>query len=109
MCKRKASGGVPVQMPAGRRDMSVVRPASAPTSLAPVDRRLALLREAGADDVHVLQFDEAMAAMPAADFIAAVLVDTLHVREVVVGEDFRFGHRAAGSVQPVPRASIQAR
>lgn len=78
--------------------MSVVRPEVAPSSLAPLDQRRALLREAGADDVHVLHFDDRMAAMPAEEFIATVLVDTLHVREVVVGENFRFGHRAAGTV-----------
>jgi riboflavin kinase/FMN adenylyltransferase len=32
------------------------------------------------------------------DFVRTVLVDRLHAAAVVVGEDFRFGHRAAGDV-----------
>jgi riboflavin kinase/FMN adenylyltransferase len=79
--------------------MVVVRPASAPTTLATLQRRLELLQEAGADAVHVLQFDEAMAAMSPEDFVGDVLVRRLRVVDVVVGENFRFGHRAAGNVE----------
>jgi riboflavin kinase/FMN adenylyltransferase len=79
--------------------MSVVRHRSAPTSLAALPRRVQLLHDAGADAVHVLEFDEQMAQMSPEDFVERVLVQDLHVREVVVGEDFRFGHRAEGTVE----------
>ena len=45
----------------------------------------------------MLHFDESMAAMDPQEFVHRVLVERLHVREVVVGQDFRFGHRAAGN------------
>ena len=78
--------------------MSVVGPRLAPSSLATLEHRCDLLREAGADDVAVLGFDEAMASMSPEDFVHDVLVGSLAVRHIVVGEDFRFGRGAAGTV-----------
>lgn len=78
--------------------MSVVNPSGAPASLATVAHRGDLLREAGADDVSVLHFDEAMASMSPEAFVHEVLVESLAVRLIVVGEDFRFGRAAAGTV-----------
>lgn len=78
--------------------MAVVGPHHAPRSLSTLEHRRALLREAGADDVDVLRFDEGMSALSPQDFIAQELVERLGAKAVVVGEDFRFGHRAAGSV-----------
>lgn len=78
--------------------MSVVAAHLAPRSLSTLDHRAELLRDAGADSVDILPFDERMAAMSPEEFIAVELVGRLGAKAVVVGEDFRFGHRAAGSV-----------
>ena len=78
--------------------MSVVSTERVPASLSTVDHRVALLREAGADDVDVLAFDSAMAALTPEEFIRQELVDRLHARAIVVGEDFRFGRGAAGTI-----------
>jgi riboflavin kinase/FMN adenylyltransferase len=78
--------------------MEVVRPGEAPTSLATLAQRIELLHDAGADDVQVIAFDEHVAAMTPEEFVHRVLVERLHVREVVVGQNFRFGHRAAGTI-----------
>ena len=79
--------------------MAVVGPRVAPTSLATLEHRIELLGQVGADTVDVLHFDEAVAAMDPQEFVHRVLVDRLHARAVVVGQDFRFGHRAAGSFE----------
>ena len=76
---------------------AVVGSRHAPTSLATVPHRVELLVAAGADSVDVLHFDETMSAMDPQEFVHRVLVDRLHVREIVVGQDFRFGHRASGT------------
>ena len=78
--------------------MSVVGPRSAPTSLASLAHRIDLLRAAGADEVYVLPFDETTAALAPEEFARRVLADRLGARAIVVGEDFRFGRQAAGSV-----------
>lgn len=77
--------------------MTVLSARGAPTSLASVPHRSALLLEAGADEIDVVAFDTALAATEAADFVRDLLVERLEVRAVVVGQDFRFGHRARGS------------
>jgi riboflavin kinase/FMN adenylyltransferase len=79
--------------------MAVVGPSAAPTSLATLAHRIELLQQAGADEVDVLHFDEDMAALPPEDFVRRVLVERLHVRELVVGQGFRFGRRASGTFE----------
>jgi riboflavin kinase/FMN adenylyltransferase len=46
----------------------------------------------------VLPFTLEFSRLGPDDFVRAVLVDRLHAAAVVVGENFRFGHRAAGNV-----------
>lgn len=76
--------------------LSVVRPGHEPPAVATLRHRLELLGQAGADATLVLAFDSSLAAMSAEQFVTSVLVDALAARAVVVGEDFRFGRRAAG-------------
>ncbi len=78
--------------------MSVIRPDRAPKLLTSLERRRELLREAGADEVVVLNFTEEMASWSPAQFVDTVL-RPLNPARVVVGENFRFGFRAAGDLQ----------
>jgi riboflavin kinase/FMN adenylyltransferase len=72
--------------------------AGAPSHLATVEHRIALLCEAGADQVEVVRFDAALAALSPSVFVSEVLAHTYDVSGIVVGENFRFGARAAGDV-----------
>jgi riboflavin kinase/FMN adenylyltransferase len=56
------------------------------------------LRQLGVDEVGLLRFDARMAAMPAQDFVARMLVQRLAAREVWIGPDFRFGHKRGGDL-----------
>lgn len=76
----------------------LLRPDAAPPLLQALDERVAALRAAGADDVVVLAFDTALAALEPAAFVTDVLVGRLGAVAVVVGENFRFGRGAAGDV-----------
>ena len=76
----------------------VVRPGSHPPLLCTLRRRVQLLTELGADAVCVLAFTLEFSQLGPDEFVRAVLADRLHARQVVVGENFRFGHRAAGDV-----------
>jgi riboflavin kinase/FMN adenylyltransferase len=46
----------------------------------------------------VLSFDTELSTWPPDRFVQAVLADGVHAKWVVVGADWRFGHRAAGDV-----------
>jgi riboflavin kinase/FMN adenylyltransferase len=78
--------------------MAVLRPEHAPQTLTGLDQRAQLLCEAGADAVVALQFDTTMASWTPEEFVERILVDALSAAVVVVGANFRFGHRAAGDV-----------
>ncbi|HEX6196750.1 MAG TPA: bifunctional riboflavin kinase/FAD synthetase [Jiangellaceae bacterium] len=78
--------------------IAVLRPDAAPPALTTLPRRIELLTQAGVDYVLVLRFDKERAQQEAADFVDDVLVRSLSAQAVVVGTDFRFGHRAAGDV-----------
>ena len=80
------------------RPVSVIVPERAPDSLTSLPRRLELLREAGVDDVLVINFTLELAARTPAEFADEILVGQLGAAEVVVGQNFRFGHRRAGDV-----------
>ena len=77
--------------------MSVIRPDQAPPLLSSLARRVELLRGAGVDDVVVVDFTSEVASWSPAEFVEKVLAP-LHPCRVVVGENFRFGFRAAGDV-----------
>src|SRR3712207_1931001 len=73
--------------------MSVVRPDQTPPLLTSLPRRVELLREAGVDDVVVVEFTADVASWSPAQFVDEVL-RPLHPCRVVVGENFRFGFRS---------------
>ena len=77
--------------------MSVVRPDQVPLLLTSLERRKELLRAAGVDDVVVVHFTAEVASWSPAQFVD-VVIRPLHPARVVVGENFRFGFRAAGDV-----------
>ena len=59
--------------------------------LSTADERALLLRQAGMDEVAVLDFTPQMAAMTARDFMQQILKEQLHVAVLVIGYDHRFG------------------
>jgi riboflavin kinase / FMN adenylyltransferase len=78
--------------------MSVIRPDQAPLLLTDLDRRIQLLKESGVDDVVVVDFTADVAQWSPEEFVDRVL-RPLNPTRIVVGENFRFGFRAAGTVE----------
>jgi riboflavin kinase/FMN adenylyltransferase len=77
--------------------VSVLRPEAAPLLLTSLEARIEHLSAAGADRVEVIDFTPEFASWSPAEFVERVLIP-LEPKVVVVGENFRFGHRAAGNV-----------
>jgi phosphopantetheine adenylyltransferase len=95
----QAAGWRSVALTFDRHPATVVRPESAPALLTDARQKLELLSSTGVDEVAVLTFDEQRAAESAEDFVLEVLVGELAARAVVVGANFRFGHRQRGDVE----------
>jgi len=76
----------------------VVRPGSHPPILTSVNRKAELLAELGLDALCVIPFTADFSRLRPDEFVHSALVAHLHAAAVVVGENFRFGHRAQGTV-----------
>ncbi len=76
----------------------VVRPGSHPPALTTLPRRAELVERLGVDVFCAMPFSLELSRMSPAEFAHEALVSRLHASHVVVGENFRFGHRAAGDV-----------
>ncbi|MGY2129041.1 bifunctional riboflavin kinase/FAD synthetase [Blastococcus sp. SYSU DS0617] len=76
----------------------VVRPGSHPAILTSLDRKAELVASLGVDAMCVLPFTAEFMRLPPETFTHTVLVEHLHAAQVVVGENFTYGHKAAGTV-----------
>jgi riboflavin kinase / FMN adenylyltransferase len=79
--------------------LQVVRPEAAPKLLTSLEVKAELIAGLGVDELVVIPFDRRFAEQTPQEFIDQVLVNGLHATHVSVGENFRFGHRAAGDPQ----------
>jgi riboflavin kinase/FMN adenylyltransferase len=77
----------------------VLRPEEAPGLLSTLEQRLAMIEAMGIDAAFVMQFDMELAKVSAEDFVRRFLVDTMRAEAVLVGGNFRFGHKQAGDVK----------
>jgi len=76
----------------------VLRPEAAPVLLATLKQRLSGFETAGMDAAVVMRFDAELARVSAEDFVRKYLVEILRARAVMVGGNFKFGHRQLGDV-----------
>jgi riboflavin kinase / FMN adenylyltransferase len=81
----------------------VVSPATASTQLLELSDKLDLLAGTGPDVVLVMPFTEELARTAPLSFLDEVLLESMTPVAVVVGYDFRFGHRAEGDVDTLVR------
>ena len=84
------------------------KPATAPPRIATLRDKLGELERCGIDRVVVARFDARLAAQSPQDFIDRVLVGSLSTRYLLVGDDFRFGARRAGSYETLDQAGPAA-
>ncbi len=82
-------------------------PEKAPQRIANLRDKLQSLSNAGVDRVIVEHFNANFAALSPQDFIEKILIQGLHVRWLLVGEDFCFGSRRAGNIQTLIDAGKQ--
>jgi riboflavin kinase/FMN adenylyltransferase len=82
------------------------RPELAPTRIFGLRDKLAALAAAGIDQVIVQRFNARLAGMSANAFIEDLLVASLNTRWLLVGEDFRFGHKRSGDIDLLREAGL---
>jgi riboflavin kinase/FMN adenylyltransferase len=70
-----------------------------PPLLCSVERRLELLRAAGADRIEIIHFDKDVASVGPTRFVDEWIADRYDAAAVVVGQNFRYGRAAAGTYE----------
>jgi riboflavin kinase/FMN adenylyltransferase len=86
-----------------RHPREVLKPGSEPRLLTTIERRASLIESTGIDDLVVLAFTSEFSQIPAEGFVERVLVGGVHAVHAVMGANFTFGHRAAGTVENLPQ------
>ncbi|MHB8243357.1 MAG: bifunctional riboflavin kinase/FAD synthetase [Solirubrobacteraceae bacterium] len=76
--------------------VSVISPQHRPKLLTTLERKCELVADLGVRELIVIPFDAEFAQRSAGEFIEDVLVGALGARQVSIGENFRFGHKAQG-------------
>lgn len=84
-----------------------LRPDRAPRLLTPMPERLRLLAATGIDAVVVLPFDEILANLSAREFVNRILLQSLNVRGLHEGQNFRFGHGARAGVTELKAMGVE--
>jgi riboflavin kinase / FMN adenylyltransferase len=77
----------------------LVAPARAPRLLTTPEQRARLMLDQGIDEVLILPFTPEIAALTPEQFALEILSEKLGARVVLVGDNFRFGNRAAGDAR----------
>ena len=96
--KARAAGLPSVAVTFDPHPSEVVRPGSHPPVLTGSRTKAELLEGLGVDVMCVLPFTVEFSRLAPEAFVHAVLVEQLHASSIVVGENFRYGHRGAGDV-----------
>jgi riboflavin kinase/FMN adenylyltransferase len=86
----------------------VLRPETAPKRLSTNEQRLEWFRVVGVEAAVVMPFTLELSKLSPAEFVEKILVAELLVRTVLVGENFRFGHKQAGDAQLLHELGTQS-
>jgi riboflavin kinase/FMN adenylyltransferase len=76
--------------------LQVIRPEAAPKLLTSLEAKAELIADLGVEELVVIPFDEGFAHQTPQEFADHILVQRLRATRVSVGENFRFGYKAAG-------------
>ncbi|MBV9455721.1 MAG: bifunctional riboflavin kinase/FAD synthetase [Rubrobacter sp.] len=82
---------------------AVLRPDSELKLLTTLEVRKEILFACGVDEVRVIRFDKNLSKKNPEEFVREVLVGKLRAAVVIVGQNFRFGHKASGTVEDLRR------
>lgn len=86
-----------------RHPREILTPGNEPRLLTTVERKADLIRDAGLDVLVVLAFTLEFSRIPAESFVADILVGGLRAQHAVMGANFTFGHKAAGTIATLPQ------
>lgn len=97
--RAKESGAVSTALTFEPPPVKVLRPELAPPRISTNQQRMDWFGAIGIEAAVVLPFTKELAALSPEEFVEQILVRQLEVKAVVVGDNFRFGHKQVGDVK----------
>lgn len=95
----KAQSLIPAVMTFEPHPRELFMPENAPSRLCSLREKLEYFANAGVERVYVCAFNQRFAKVTADEFMQRILRQSLHAEAILVGEDFRFGARRAGTTE----------
>ena len=105
--RAKAVPSVPTAITFDPHPRAVLHPESAPPLLQTLDQRLANLEVLGIEQTIVIPFTLEFSRQPAEDFLADIIRDRLHAKEVYLGKGFAFGKDRGGNIELLRQKSVE--
>jgi riboflavin kinase / FMN adenylyltransferase len=102
-----ARGGSPTVLTFDPHPLTVLSPSTPLRLLTTMEDKLAAFQRAGLEEVLVLEFNQAFAALTPEEFVWRILKEGIGARELVVGERFAFGKGRSGSLTDLMRLGTQ--
>jgi riboflavin kinase/FMN adenylyltransferase len=95
----KDTGAVATALTFEPPPLKVLRPESAPLRISTNQQRMEWFDALGMEAAVVLPFTKELAQLTPEEFVDEILVRQLNLKSVVVGDNFRFGHKQSGDVK----------
>lgn len=105
--RARAVSAVPTAITFDPHPRAVLHPESAPPLLQTLDQRLANFEVLGIEQAIVIPFDREFASLPAEEFLADIVRDRLHAKEVYLGKGFAFGKGRGGNIELLRKMSAE--
>lgn len=93
---RKVIEGADTVLTFDPHPVSVIHPEAAPKLIMPFSAKRDVIEGLGVEELVVIPFDREFSKIPPEGFVERILIETLGATHVSVGENFRFGAKAAG-------------
>lgn len=70
-----------------------------PKLLTPLEQKYSILEKLGVEIIYTMVFNEQIMKLTSEEFVKEILVDKLNIQAVIIGTDYRFGHKASGDAK----------
>jgi riboflavin kinase/FMN adenylyltransferase len=95
--KAKKNDGISIVATFDPHPDKIINPEKNVFLLTTLNERISLNRELGVDVFLIIKFNKRMSKMSPEDFISKILVDSLQVKELFVGFNYKFGFLGKGN------------
>lgn len=95
--KAKKNDGISIVVTFDPHPDKIINPGSNVFLLTTLEERINLIKELGVDVFLIIKFNKLMGKMPPENFVSKILVDSLQVKELFIGFNYKFGFQGKGN------------